>query len=230
MNNAQKPISSMIIRGATRSGFIRIPGTRSIFTRLIGTRSGFTRVARTRSGFTRVVRTRSSLIQRYSLGVGCIRRLVTLPLLALTLLACSSGVFAQQAQLSPNADYQPQDVVKIVVKALQSNSEDDNDAGIATVFRFASPGNRANTGPLERFTRMIKGGFPDMLNHVEARFEPMNVSGDTALQAVWLSTTTGTEYGYAFQLGLQQSGEYEGMWMTEAVMPLGEGPNSGTRI
>lgn len=129
----------------------------------------------------------------------------------------------------PSAEYSPQQVVRIVVDSLQDNDNED-DAGIATVFRFASPGNKANTGPLPRFTHMIKRGFPDMLNHAGARFDPMEISGDVAMQAVWLMTPSGKEQGYAFQLSRQHGGEFDGVWMTDAVLPLGPGPRSGVRI
>lgn len=148
---------------------------------------------------------------------------------AATFSLSSRPLSADTAGLSPSTDYRPQEVVRIVIDALQNNSAADDD-GIATVFRFASPGNRNNTGPLSRFTRMIKGGFPDMLNHAGARYDPMEISEDTAIQAVWLLTGSGAEVGYAFQLGRQRDGEFENMWMTEVVVPLGPGPRSGTRI
>lgn len=132
--------------------------------------------------------------------------------------------------LQPNTQYQPEEVVKIVVEALGSNAASQNDDGIATVFRFASPGNRASTGPLSRFTSMIKRGFSDMLNFSDSRYDPIEIRGDQAVQAVWLMMPDGTELGYAFQMGKQQSGEYKNMWMTEGVLPLGRGPKSGTRI
>ena len=154
---------------------------------------------------------------------------IMLTLIASALIVGASNVRADEINPVPSPDYEPEQVVKIVVDSLQNNSE-PGDQGIATVFRFASPGNRATTGPLERFTRMIKGGFSDMLNHEDARFDPMKVSGDTAVQAVWLLTNSGKEVGYAFQLSRQQSGEFEGIWMTDAVVPLGEGPRSGTKI
>jgi hypothetical protein len=69
---------------------------------------------------------------------------------------------------------------------------DDNE-GIATVFRFASPENKSVTGPLSRFTQMIKRGYPDMLNHTSARLEDIDIAGDVATQAVWLQTQSGTE-------------------------------------
>ena len=77
---------------------------------------------------------------------------------------------------------------------------------------------------------MIKRGFPDMLEHESSRFDEMQVDDDKALQAVWLMAPSGSETGYAFQLGRQSGGEYDGMWMTESVLPLGPGKRSGTRI
>lgn len=154
--------------------------------------------------------------------------MTTLLLLASCLLIAPLAK-AQGERVVPDVRFQPQDVVEIVVDSLQSNNE-ANDDGIATVFEFASPKNRVNTGPLARFTQMIKRGFPDMLNHDGARYDPLEVTGDTAVQAVWLLTSSGAEVGYAFQLGKQQSGTYKDMWMTEAVVPLGESARSGTRI
>ena len=149
---------------------------------------------------------------------------------ALLLLALAAPTLARAdgGTPSPSVEHGPADVVAIVVDALRTNDAEDN--GIATVYRFAAPGNRANTGPLPRFARMIKRGFGDMLAHVDSRFDEIRIVGDKALQAVWLTTPSGTEVGYAFQLGRQSGGEYDGMWMTEAVLPLGEGERSGTRI
>jgi len=145
-----------------------------------------------------------------------------------TLLMIPATASSDEAPLAPSELYTPQQVVVIVVDSLQQNAADD--AGIATVFRFASPGNKAGTGPLSRFTRMIKGGFSDMLNHVGGRYEPIEIEGDLAVQAVWLETQTGAEYGYAFQLSKQRGGIHDGMWMTDAVVPLGKNKNSGMRI
>ena len=155
---------------------------------------------------------------------------MALMLISIAVLVGMSSARADETLLAPSADYRPRQVVRIVVDSLQDNSVNTNDSGIATVFRFASPVNRANTGPLKRFTRMVKTGFSDMLNHSGARYDEMEITDDKAIQAVWLLTDTGTEVGYAFQLGLQKSGEFEGMWMTDAVIPLGKSAQSGIRI
>lgn len=156
---------------------------------------------------------------------------VGLPLhLVLVLTLACATVGAADDLPVPDVDYTAEDVVGIVIKALAQNGQSDDDAGIATVYRFAAPANKANTGPLPRFTRMIKQGFADMLDHENSRFDPIEIMDGKAVQAVWVTTPSGQEVGYAFQMGLQKSGELEGMWMTESVVPLGEGERSGTRI
>lgn len=159
---------------------------------------------------------------------------VTHCLCALALLGAAAfsikPVQANDTDLQPEASYSPEQVVRIVIDALKNNESIGNDEGIATVFRFASPGNRANTGPLRRFTRMIKQGFPDMLHQIEARFDPIEINENSAVQAVWLLQPDGREIGYVFRLGKQKIAPYENIWMTEVVAPLGESQRSGTRI
>lgn len=121
----------------------------------------------------------------------------------------------------PATQHSAADVVRIVITALRENDPSGGNRGIATVYRFASPGNRQATGPYPRFLAMIHQGFPDMLNHIDSRFDPIEVSGDLAVQTVWLLTRSGEERGYLFQLGRQQEGDFAGMWMTEAVVPVG---------
>lgn len=145
----------------------------------------------------------------------------------LSLVLCTLA-HAGLTDAKPDASYSPEEVVQIVIDSLQQN--DTSDAGIATVYRFASPGNKTSTGPLKRFTQMIKRGFPDMLNHAGARYDPMEITGNTAVQAVWLRGTDGSEVGYAFQLGKQNGGILDGAWMTDAVIPLGKGKQDGIGI
>jgi len=148
--------------------------------------------------------------------------------LLLTLWVCFSAQASSLSKSEPSIEFSAQDVINIVVDALETN--DAKDSGIVIVFRFASPRNKASTGPLSRFTQMIKLGFPEMLNHIGARFDPIEIHDDIAVQAVWLRTDNGAEYGYAFKLGKQQEGAFKGMWMTDAVFPLGQSQNSGLGI
>lgn len=121
----------------------------------------------------------------------------------------------------PSTELQPGDVVRIVIDALAHNDEPYVDAGIETTFLFASPANRVNTGPLDRFARMVKGPtFGIMVNHVESEFSEVVVAGDTAYQMVRLTAASGRSTVFAFRLGRQLDGEFKDMWMTDAVWPV----------
>jgi len=147
-------------------------------------------------------------------------------ILTALLLMLPKIALAKELNVSPNEAYSPQDVIGIVLSSMQKNADDDD--GIATVFRFASPENKSATGPLSRFTQMIKRGYPDMLNHTSARLEDIDIAGDVAVQSVWLQTQSGTEYGYEFKLSIQRGGAHDGMWMTDSVIQIGK--NTGVRI
>jgi len=118
----------------------------------------------------------------------------------------------------PSPGLSPEDVVRIQVEALQRNDEPAPDAGIEAAFRFASPSNRAATGPLGRFSRMIREGYGDMLGFRRAEYGPMRVEGGRAVQAVTLIQPDGARSTYAFALSRQEGGPYDGCWMTDGVV------------
>lgn len=119
----------------------------------------------------------------------------------------------------PSPDLAPEEVVRIQVEALQTNDEPEDDAGIATAFRFASPENQAATGPLDRFTEMVKGPvYRDMLGFERATYSEMRVQGDEAAQRVVLEHADGRRAAYVFGLSRQRGGECDGCWMTDAVI------------
>jgi hypothetical protein len=121
----------------------------------------------------------------------------------------------------PRVDLAPQDVVGIVINALARNDQPFPDAGIATTFAFASPGNKTNTGPLERFTHMVKSPpYGIMVNHVTRDFSEVVETGNTAYQLVKLTGLDGREVVFAFRLSKQFDGQFKGMWMTDAVWPV----------
>jgi hypothetical protein len=139
-------------------------------------------------------------------------------------LAAISPPAAPPALPSPSPQFQPQDVVRIVIEALASNDEPFVDAGIATTFAFASPANKANTGPLLRFTQMVKNpAYAIMIDHLEHEFSEVVQMGNKAYQMVRILDASGAEVIFAFRLGLQQDGEFAGMWMTDAVWPVASG-------
>lgn len=121
----------------------------------------------------------------------------------------------------PSADYSPRQVVRLVVDALARNDVPHANAGIATVFRFASPANRRITGPLARFTRMLHGEtYGPMLNHQAAAYGVLRIDGRHAAQSVIITTAHGERTGYVFELSRQNQPPYAGVWMTDAVRPF----------
>ena len=121
----------------------------------------------------------------------------------------------------PSVDLEPQDVVKIVINALSNNDEPYANAGIETTFSFASPANRVNTGPLDKFVRMVKGPpYGIMVDHARSDFSEVFLKGNQAYQMVHLTAPDGRAVVFAFRLSKQLDGEFENMWMTDAVWPV----------
>ncbi len=130
----------------------------------------------------------------------------------------------QPALPRPSLQHQPADVVRIVIEALANNDDPFADAGIATTFAFASPANKGNTGPLSKFTQMVRSpSYAIMIDHLEHEFSDVVRSGDKAYQMVRILGASGAEVIFAFRLGLQRDGEFAGMWMTDAVWPVASG-------
>jgi hypothetical protein len=121
----------------------------------------------------------------------------------------------------PSSELQPGEVVQIIIDALSKNDYPFPDAGIETTFNFASPANKVITGPLERFVTLVKGPvFGKMINHSDSTLSKVIFEGNKALRLVQIVGENNETLYFAFRLGLQQEGDYAGMWLTEAVWPL----------
>ena len=109
----------------------------------------------------------------------------------------------------------PAEVVRIQLEALRHN--DERNRGIEVAFRFASPANRANTGPLRRFVDMIRRGpYALMLEFREASYGPVETRGVHARQRVTLSSPRAST-SYWFYLSRQSEAPFTDCWMTDAV-------------
>ncbi len=132
--------------------------------------------------------------------------------------ADSPDPMTQSLDPVPSPKLDPAEVVRIQVEALRINS--DLDTGIALTYRFASPGNKSFTGPLARFTQMIRSSpYDRLLNHLTARYGPVAVDGDEAHQMVIIIDANGDEVAYVWVLTRQNEGKFKDCWMTDAVMP-----------
>jgi hypothetical protein len=127
----------------------------------------------------------------------------------------------------PAPSLEPVDAVAAQLDALARNDDPYPGAGIEVTWAFASPANRAATGPLERFRDLfVNRAYAPMVDHLDARFSETRRTGEAALVGVILTGADGTERGYLFQLSQQRTDACAGCWMTDAVMPmpLGSGP------
>ena len=139
-------------------------------------------------------------------------------LLLVSVLASAPLAWAQE----PNPRLSPREVVQLQLDALRTVDRPSKDAGFATVFRFTSPENQEQTGPLPRFSKMIREGFGELLNHRSAKLPPTVQEADRALQPVEITSLAGRTYRYVFVLRRQGEGEYRGCWMTDGVVPRDE--------
>ena len=119
----------------------------------------------------------------------------------------------------PEPELKPNDVVRLQLLAMQQN--DDSDFGIEVTFRFASPANKKQTGPLKRFIRLVRNpSYRPLLNHINATFLELNIEEDFAVQDVIITTSNGERIGYRFRLSIQKGPLYPGCWMTDSVVPF----------
>jgi len=153
----------------------------------------------------------------------------------LRLIPCFWLLFAASASAAdaattpkPDPALSPAAVVQLQLAALAKVDQPERDAGFATVFGFASPGNRSQTGPLKRFAGLIREGYPAMLNHRSTTLAPLVMQGDIALQGVELIDRIGVLHRYVFQLSKQPDGEYKDCWMTDSVYQAPEEPEIAT--
>ena len=124
-------------------------------------------------------------------------------------------------QTEPDPSLAPQDVVSIQIEALGNNDTPYKDRGLEVTFNFASPANKRMTGPLARFKAMLRGpNFGPMIDHRSANLEKLVVEGNSAQIDVILLSREGVYLGYRFFLSRQRGNEYEGSWMTDAVVPF----------
>lgn len=119
----------------------------------------------------------------------------------------------------PDPRLAPAEVVRIQLEALRANAELPDNGGIRLAFRFASPGNRASTGPVERFISVVQQPpYAPMLNHREARLGQRVQEGDRVAQQVTLTTLDFRTVSYVFVLRHETLERCaSGCWVTDAV-------------
>ena len=137
-------------------------------------------------------------------------------------LALSSCRDPLSDELVPSPDFTPDHVVRIQLEALQNNNAKDQ--GIAVAFRFASPKNKMATGPLGRFTQMVKNKpYRVLLNHKKVTYGPMEPFKNGVRQRIILHTNDGI-HRFIFKLSRRRIGPCSGCWLTDSVLIEEFGP------
>ena len=156
--------------------------------------------------------------------------LALVALVSATFVVAAASAGASSPDPQPSPEWTAAEVIRLQVEALQHNDRPHADAGIGTAFEFASPGNRAATGPLARFAEMVHGpAYRDMLGFERAVYGQIRVEGDRAAQEVTLVQPDGRRVAYVFGLSRQSGGAYDGCWMTDAVVRQDVPTNGTTR-
>jgi len=140
-------------------------------------------------------------------------------ILGLIFLPFYSWSLANINESYPNPGLKANEVVSLQLLAMKHN--DDSNHGIEVTFRFASPQNKLQTGPLSRFIMLVRNiSYRSLLNHHEANFLNLKVDGNKAVQDVIITTSKGYRKGFRFLLSLQKGKQFKDCWMTDAVIPF----------
>lgn len=117
----------------------------------------------------------------------------------------------------------PDTAETVLVKQLTALKENDSkgkDSGIRTAWRYAHPNNQRSTGPVERFTRMLKSpAYRPLLNHDSHRVALSQEASGTAVYRVTVFTQTSAPLIYTWVLEKVESGARKGEWATTIVSP-----------
>lgn len=154
------------------------------------------------------------------------RKMFVLIALAVTLPAMSAAVQLQQ----PNPSLSPADVVRIQLQAMQHNDQPAPDAGIATAYGFASPGNHGETGSLSHFRDVIHAEYQPMIDSRKIILGATRVEDGHALQPVNVIASDGLAYSYLFILSRQHDAPYRNCWMTDSVLQQDSGRGQGLAL
>ena len=88
--------------------------------------------------------------------------------------------------VKPNSNIKPDEVIKIQLKSLMKNDVPSKDNGIKQTWEFAHPNNQRFTGPLDNFTKMIKGdSYKMLIGHIGHEISEIDNDNKRALYEVF---------------------------------------------
>jgi hypothetical protein len=125
----------------------------------------------------------------------------------------------------PRPDLTPDEVVRIVVAALRNYNSPIPNAGVFTAYRFASPANRAVTGPYGHFLQLVKSAdFAPLLSDHPSDLGAIEIKKDHAEQIARVHSDPSHDAVFKFILSRQGEGPYRTCWMVDGVYGMLPGP------
>ena len=121
--------------------------------------------------------------------------------------------------IKPNSNLEPFDVLMIQLNSLKNNNDPYIDAGIEQAWEFAHPINKASTGPLERFKKMIYGkSYEILINHETNEITILNETSNKSVYKVYILSKDKKKYYYIWQIEkVLLDGDLKNCWMTTRV-------------
>jgi ferredoxin len=123
-----------------------------------------------------------------------------------------------QAVPAPRPDRSPEDVVRTVLSALQTNDDTHENAGITAMFNFSTPGYRAEIGGslADLVDHLSSPIYRSVVDHTRAkRGRLVQDEPETATEKVVVEDEDGDPSTYEFALTKVDEGKYEGCWMID---------------
>tara|TARA_B100001029_G_C14888833_1_gene354200 strand:+ start:69 stop:533 length:465 start_codon:yes stop_codon:yes gene_type:complete len=139
---------------------------------------------------------------------------------------CLDQSFANADLIKPSRSINPEDVIKIQLKSLMKNDNPSIDNGIKQTWEFAHPNNQRFTGPLENFTKMIKGeSYKMLIGHLGHEILELDSNNNVALYEVIILGPEKKYFKFRWQVEkFLKDGPLKNCWLTTVVsqpIPLG---------
>ena len=121
--------------------------------------------------------------------------------------------------IKPNSNLKPFEVLMIQLNSLQNNDNHYMDSGIEQTWEFAHPINKASTGPLKRFKKMIySDSYKILIGHQNNKIIILKKSINKFVYKVYILSKDKKKYYYIWQIEkVEQEGNLKNCWMTTGV-------------
>ena len=121
--------------------------------------------------------------------------------------------------IKPNNTIEPYQVLRIQLNGLKTNDDPNKDSGIVQTWEFAHPNNQKNTGPLNRFIKMLKGdSYKMLINHIEHKIIEVKLTDFVATYEVTILDENKSYYKVNWQVEkYTKDGVLKDCWLTTSV-------------